>query len=233
MKARLLALLLRGWAALLALVYPDRVLCLCCGRAIGEEDADGICPDCVRALERLEERQRLREEKGEREALPEGVAYVHSVYLYTGQARALILRLKFERVREAAVPLARAMAMLPGGEEELLVPVPTTKRRLRERGFNQARLLCELMARELGMPMADALIREDDRAAQSSLSGRERRDNLAGCMRALPEVRGKRVLLVDDVYTTGATAGEAARALLAAGATSVGVFTAARTEYGK
>lgn len=231
MRARLLALLRRGWAALLALVYPDRVLCLCCGRAIGEDDEDGVCPDCVRALERLEACQRLREEKGEPEALPEGVAYVHSVYLYTGPARALILRLKFERVREAAVPLAHAMAMLPGGEEELLVPVPTTKRRLRERGFNQARLLCDLMARELGMPMADALIREDDRAAQSSLSGEQRLNNLTGCMRALPAVRGKRVLLVDDVYTTGATAGEAARALIEAGAVSVGVFTAARTEF--
>lgn len=228
MRERLSALLRRAWTALLAWLYPERLLCLCCERAIGEEDEEGLCPGCVRALERLEAQQA---ERGVPGPLPEGVAYAHAAYPYAGQARRLVLALKFGGLREAAVPLARAMAMLPGGEEELLVPVPTTKRRLRERGFNQAQLLCSLMAQELGMPMEEALTRTDDRAAQSTLRGRARRSNLAGCMRAAQSVRGKRVVLVDDVYTTGATAGEAARALLEAGALSVGVFTAACSEF--
>ena len=231
MKQALQSLLRRVADALLDLLYPDRVRCLCCDRALGEDEQDGLCPDCVRALEKLELRQHQREQQGEHELLPPGVSYVHAAYPYTGQARSLILKLKFERLRDAAVPLARAMTTLPAGEEELLVPVPTTKRRLRERGFNQAQVLCALVAEVWGMPMEEALVREDDRAAQSSLGGQSRRDNLNGCMRALPAVAGRRVLLVDDVYTTGATAGEAARALLAAGARSVGVIAAARTEF--
>ena len=220
----------RFWRRIAAVVlewlYPDRVLCVCCERALGEEQEDGLCPDCVRALQRLE-----LEKSTQREALPEGIDYVQWAYPYTAQARSLILRMKFSSVREAAVPLARAMAMLPGGEEELMVPVPTTKRRLRERGFNQAELLCALVAQQLGMPMANALTRRDEQRPQAMLREKQRRKNLAGCMMASPLVRGKRVLLVDDVYTTGSTAAEAARALLAAGARSVGVFTAARTEF--
>ena len=231
MKQALQSLLRRVADALLNLLYPDRVRCLCCDRALGEDEQDGLCPDCVRTLERLELRQHQREQQGEREPLPPGVSYVHAAYPYTGQARSLILKLKFERQRDAAVPLACAMTTLPAGDEELLVPVPTTKRRLRERGFNQAQVLCALVAGDWGMPMEEALVREDDRAAQSSLGGQSRRENLEGCMRALPSVSGRRVLLVDDVYTTGATAGEAARALLAAGALSVGVIAAARTEF--
>lgn len=231
MKQALQSLLRRVADALLDLLYPDRVRCLCCDRALCEDEQDGLCPDCVRALEKLELRQHQREQQGEHELLPPGVSYVHAAYPYTGQARSLILKLKFERLRDAAVPLARAMTTLPAGEEELLVPVPTTKRRLRERGFNQAQVLCALVAEAWGMPMEEALVREDDRAAQSSLGGQSRRENLHGCMRALPAVAGRRVLLVDDVYTTGATAGEAARALLAAGARSVGVIAAARTEF--
>ena len=141
------------------------------------------------------------------------------------------MKLKFERQRPAAVPLARAMAALPAGEEELLVPVPTTRRRLRERGFNQAQVLCSLLAGTWGMPMEEALVREDDRTAQSTLGGQSRRANLTGCMRALTSVSGRRVLLVDDVYTTGSTVAEAARALMEAGAASVGVIVAARTEF--
>ena len=209
------------------LLFPDRVRCLCCTRALDEHEQDGLCPDCASALERLSVRQEaLSRER--REPLPPGIDYVSAAYPYEDQAQALIRRLKFGGVRAAAVPLARAMAMLPGGEEEVLVPVPTTKGRLRRRGFNQAEVLAGEIARELGMPMVCALTREDERASQATLPARERKSNVAGCMRADPCVKGRRVLLVDDVYTTGSTAAEAARALREAGARGVGVFVAAQ-----
>ena len=110
------------------------------------------------------------------------------------------------------------MAALPAGEEELLVPVPTTRRRLRERGFNQAQVLCSLLAGTWGMPMEEALVREDDRTAQSTLGGQSRRANLTGCMRALTSVSGRRVLLVDDFLANGEAASGAARLLEQAGA---------------
>ena len=210
------------------LLFPDRVRCLCCTRALGEQERDGLCPACVAALEELGARQEaLSRETGE--PLAEGLDYLSAAYPYEEQAQTLIRRLTFGGVRAAAVPLARAMTMLPGGEEEVLVPVPTTKGRLRKRGFNQAEILAREIARELGMPMTCALTRSDERAAQATLSARERRHNVAGCMRADASVKGRRVLLVDDVYTTGATAAEAARALGEAGARGVGMFVAAKT----
>lgn len=210
-----------------AWLFPERVRCLCCARGLTGEEPDGVCPACAAALEALCE----TEAAALREAPAQGLDFVHAAFPYEAQARTLILRLKFERVRAAAEPLACAMAALPGGEEELIVPVPTTARRLRERGFNQAALLARLIGETLGMPVAEALIRRDDAPAQSRLSARARAENLSGCMEADGRAAGKRILLIDDVYTTGATAGEAARALKAAGALSVGMFAAARSDF--
>ena len=212
------------WNALLDLLYPRDILCLCCDRAIAPDAKDGLCPACLEALEELEAQQ------AEIAPAP-GIVRVRAAYPYTAQARRLIIRLKYEHVRDAAVPLARAMAMLPGGEADVLVPVPTTRRRLRERGYNQAQVLAELIGRETGMPVMDALERTDEHTEQVRLSGQSRRQNLKGVMRANDSIRNLRVLLIDDVYTTGSTAEEAARALLAAGAVSVEVFTAAKSMY--
>ena len=211
-----------------AWLFPEQAACLCCDCALGEEAWEGLCPACARALEAAFTRQEKRERE-QREPLPDGIAYVHAAYPYEAQAKTLIVRLKYHSVRAAAVPLAHAMALLPSGEEELIVPVPTTRRRLRERGFNQAALLARGIGDELGMPVLEALEREDEHAAQASLRARERRKNLHMCMRASGDVAGRRILLVDDVYTTGSTATEAARALYESGARSVGVFAAART----
>ena len=209
------------------LLYPEEVACLACGRALGEDESV-VCAACCEALRALELRQAEREEQG-MEPCAEGLRYVHSAYPYEGAAKQLILRMKFSSLRAAAEPLAEAMAMLPAGEEDLIVPVPTTAQRERERGFNQAALLAQRLGRTWGMEMANALTRTDERIPQAGLGAQERRAHLQGVMRADESVRGRRVLLIDDVYTTGATAREAARALLAAGALSVGMLTAART----
>lgn len=211
-------------AAIDDLLFPGDVLCLCCSRALDESAEKGVCGSCLAQLEELAARQ----ERLPPQETPEELAFVYAAYPYEGAAKALIRALKFNRIREAAVPLSRTMATLPSGEEEIIVPVPTTKRRLRERGFNQSEVLAQLIADELGMPMAALLVRTDDSKPQSTLSGMERLSNLSGCMRAAEAIPAKRVLLVDDVYTTGTTAREAARALSAAGALSVGVFCAAR-----
>ena len=222
----LLKYLRQLWNALLDLLYPRDILCLCCDRAIAPDAQDGLCPACLGALEELEAQQAQEEI-----APAPGIVRVRAAYPYTAQARRLIICLKYEHVRDAAVPLARAMAMLPGGEADVLVPVPTTRRRLRERGYNQAQVLAELIGGETGMPVMDALERTDEHTEQVRLSGQSRRQNLKGVMRADDSVRNLRVLLIDDVYTTGSTAEEAARALLDAGAVSVEVFTAAKSMY--
>ncbi|MBR5301630.1 MAG: ComF family protein [Clostridia bacterium] len=214
-----------GWMD--ELLFPENVLCLCCDHALGEEDELGVCPDCRRELARLAAGQEAQE-AAQNLPCPAGVDYVHAAFIYEGAARQLIHRLKYDGIRQAALPLAQRMSYLPSGEEEIIVPVPTDPVRERRRGFNQSALLAEHIAKELGMQMETAVVRIRASRPQTGLSARERRENLAGCMAAGDVVRGRRVLLVDDVVTTGATAGEAARALLAAGAKSVGMFAAAR-----
>ena len=209
------------------LLFPDDVLCLCCEHALGTDAEDGICKSCRRALDRLAVRQEERE-ANEHGACPQGLAYIHAAYVYEGPARKLIHRLKYESVRAAAVPLARQMLLLPSGEEEMIVPVPTDKRRKRQRGFNQSELLACEIGRQLGMQVVPALDRVEQRRPQTGLPAKERKKNLVGCMKADSVVSGRKILLIDDVFTTGATACEAARALYEAGASSVGMFAAAR-----
>lgn len=210
------------------LLFPDDVLCLCCDRALSEDAKDGVCPACARALARLNER-REEWERTHDVKVPEGIDCVHAAYPYEGPARQLVHRLKYDCVRMAHIPLAKPMVFLPSGEEEIIVPVPTDPGRRRRRGFNQAQLLADYIGGALGMQVVPALCRTQRRRPQTGLSAAQRRENLKNCMAANASVSGKRVLLVDDVYTTGSTAQEAARALLKAGAVSVRLITSCRT----
>ena len=203
-------------------LFPERITCLCCDSALGDDEQDGLCSGCEQTLSRL---------CGDIQTVPppEGICEAFAAFPYADHPRWLILMLKFESVRAAAVPLANAMAYLPLGEYDALVPMPTTRRRFKQRGFNQAQVLTERLAALWGMPVLPALSRRDEHASQMKLSAENRRLNLEGCMRADASVVGKRLLLIDDVLTTGSTASEAARALLSAGAARVGLATAAKT----
>ena len=114
---------------------------------------------------------------------------------------------------------------------ELLVPVPLHPRRLRQRGFNQSVLLAREISRHRRIPMDFlALRRVVDTGSQAGLKKDERRSNMTDAFR-VPDpsrVRGRRILLVDDVHTTGSTLGECAKSLLLGGAESVGALTLAR-----
>lgn len=101
-------------------LFPERVACLCCDAALGGDDQSGLCPGCAQALSRL---------AGEIEALPPpaGIAEALAAFPYADQPRQLILMLKFNSVRAAALPLARAMSSLPLGVYDALVPVPTRR----------------------------------------------------------------------------------------------------------
>ncbi len=117
----------------------------------------------------------------------------------------------------------------PGGYD-VMVPVPLYRRRLYERGFNQAMLLCREIGAAWGMEINETgLARTRQTAPQIRLTVAQREQNVRGAFAAKPGVfTGRRVLLVDDVYTTGATVSECSRVLLGAGAQSVGVLTVAR-----
>ncbi len=147
-------------------------------------------------------------------------------------ADALVHALKYEGWRELAGPLSDRMAPLAPPAVEVVVPVPTTPERLRERGYNQALLLAGEVARRRSLPLACALRRKAAGATQVSLRPEERRSNVKGSfaprLRAVPGIRSRRILLVDDVLTTGATASDATRALAEAGVREIHLLTFAR-----
>ncbi len=144
--------------------------------------------------------------------------------------------LKYEGWPELAPFMARALTGLrePGSEggASVVVPVPTTPRRLRARGYNQAELLARELARARALPLRLALSRRAEAPSQTSLSPLERRENVRGAFtpseHARDAVVGAHVLLVDDVLTTGSTASEAAGTLAAMGARAVTLLAFAR-----
>ncbi len=163
-----------------------------------------------------------------------------AVAVYDDVARRLVHGLKYRDRLE----LARWMAgwMARAGREiiataDVVVPVPLHRRRLWWRRYNQSALLVHAIAVAAGKPLAnDALIRIRATAQQVGLSAEERDRNVRGAFRVTAEGRraiaGRRVLLVDDVYTTGATVNAGTRALLRAGAAAVDVLTFARVVKG-
>ncbi|MFI5214824.1 MAG: ComF family protein, partial [Gemmatimonadales bacterium] len=131
----------------------------------------------------------------------------------------------------AAGPMASAMAREIGARlrgADLLVPVPLGARRRRERGHNQAELLAEALGKRCAVPVVEALERSRETRTQTSLHPEQRRVNVAGAFRATRALEGSKVVLVDDVLTTGATLASAAQALGAAGAAEVGAVSFAR-----
>jgi ComF family protein len=162
---------------------------------------------------------------------------------YESGLRELIHLLKYGGVRPAASVLGRMLAEAIAtlelefpADAAAVVPVPLHRTKLRQRGFNQAELIARaaLKIRQSGDRLrlcAGVLERKRETASQIGLTSHQRRENLRGAFGVVqPEVvKGREVLVVDDVYTTGATVSECARVLQRAGATKVWVATVART----
>ncbi len=154
---------------------------------------------------------------------------------YEGSLRRLIHLLKYDRMSPLARPLAERMATRLGeiGPVDLMIPVPLYRWRRWRRGFNQAAALAKELSRLSGTPWSRKVLRRiRPTRPQVGLSHRERRLNLAGAFAVSSSglVSGRRVLLVDDVMTTGATLDACARALKSAGAAWVAGLTAARAK---
>lgn len=158
----------------------------------------------------------------------------HAAAAYGGALAAAVKRFKYGGRPDLALPLGallRAFVRRSRLRADVVVPVPLHPRKLRDRGYNQAALVASAAASELRVPLATrALSRRLDTVAQASLDGAARRANLAGAfrVRSLPPIRGRHVLLVDDVATTGSTLDACRAALLEAGASRVSTLVLAR-----
>lgn len=152
---------------------------------------------------------------------------------HAGAVARAVHRFKYEDRADLSRPLGLLLGRLTRPHAEALpgvvVPVPLHETRFRKRKFDQATLLADVTARVLGRRLeCEWLVRVRATERQVGLSDAAREVNLAGAFSASPEVKGADVLLIDDVLTTGATAREATRVLLDAGARSVNVLTLAR-----
>lgn len=152
-----------------------------------------------------------------------------AVWRYGFPVDRLIQALKYEHRLALADWFAQRMLAGPRPEGDLLLPLPLSAPRLRERGFNQAVEIARPLARALRLPLSlDACLRTRDTATQTSLPWKERRRNVKNAFECRDDLSGKSVILVDDVMTTGATLDECARTLKRHGAIKVTNWVVAR-----
>jgi ComF family protein len=252
LAAALTAPAVRAWLdAALDLVFP--ALCPVCDAALGSGRRDPLCGGCWDSIRRLD--PPLCARCGRPAGLdigdpaapigdgaptcsacavdPPPFQWARAAAEYAGPLREALHALKFR----GRVALARPLGVLlleqcgPARPARLdaVVPVPLAPARERERGFNQATLLAERVARAWDAPLRPRwLVRHRATSPQSDLGADERRANVRGAFAAAPAVAGRHVVVVDDVLTTGATVAECARTLHGAGAAEVGVLSVAR-----
>lgn len=208
---------------LLDLLFPPR--CVGCGRG-----GHWFCPVCVAAIQPA---------PAWRDGL-EPLAGLWVAGLYEDPLRIAIHALKYEGRRQLAAPLGQLLVAAYRRQNQgsarmrfdAILPVPLHPKRQAERGFNQSALLARGLACGVGLPLReDVLTRSRHTPQQVGLDAAQRRANVAGafaCRPGHPALAGKRLLLVDDVCTTGATLAACAGALRAAGAREVWGLTLAR-----
>lgn len=193
-------------------------LCPRCGRPYPDSPSspDHLCGDCLLSASPIDA--------------------ARSSTSYTGVVRDRIHQLKFGCRLEWAPALADLMARTAEREGltsvQMLIPVPLHAKRLKERGFNQSGILSRVLGKRLGIPCRhDVLERRNRTQPQTRLSREERLTNVRGAFHVSQPsaVTGQRILLIDDVFTTGTTLGECARMLKAEGAEEVRALTVART----
>lgn len=221
------------------LLFPRGALCLYCRHPRNALLPQGLCPACLDLLNQ----NKIGDKACPHCMTPLGengrcsfcgqkaLGPIHRAYApfrYQTVARQLILQLKFHYQDEPAVLLAQSMLpLIACGEYDALVPVPLHHRKQRARGANQAETLCRLLGPKAGLPVITPLSRIRYTRPQKNLSPNQRQSNVRDAFTLTENAQGLRLLLVDDIRTTGATARECARVLMQGKATSVSLLTAA------
>lgn len=227
----------RAGQSLLDLIYPPR--CPGCGRmgvvfcdrcrARVELIVPPVCRRCGCALPQDGLCDRCR-------ALPSNLDGILALAVFADPLRQAIHALKYENNTTLAAPLGSMMVELwqrgSVPQADLILPVPLHTRRQAERGYNQSRLLARVLGRGVGVPVDEYILtRQRPTLPQVGLDVVERQQNVEGAFACRGDVRGKTLVVVDDVCTTGATLEACAAALRAGGAAGVWGFTLARARW--
>ncbi len=227
----------RFFEGLLDFVYPPT--CLLCGERLETEGA--FCLTCLKKfLDSLE----LASQKGRKDfpRLRDEVFFdeMVSCWAYTPDLEKVIHRIKYQRGKKLGFFMGRKAGEalrghFRGWKDGLFVPVPLHKVRKRERGFNQSEILCRGLSKHISFRVCpDLLVRHRNTATQTKLDAQERQENVRDAFEVHHSglVVGKRVVLVDDVVTTGATMNSCAKSLKKAGAKEVVGVALARPKLG-
>lgn len=220
--------------------------CLLCGRRLpGCGTTASFCPACTGAISPLPAAhcRRCRHPFPNATSChlcpsclkrPPDFTTVYAAGRYSGTLKAAIHKMKYRQQLGLAKPLGELLALqlaadMVGFTPDALLPVPIHRKRLRQRGYNQALEIARPMARLMGVPIEARLLqRTRPTLAQQGLSAQDRRSNLRKAFRVNTTVAGARLLLVDDVMTTGETARACSQALIRNGAQEVRVAVVAR-----
>ena len=196
------------------IVLPYIEKCVLCSVEKGVQE--GLCKRCGQKLGTLRHGQ--TQAKG---------YTAYCAYDYKDEARSLVRNFKFHDGRYLASFMARQMAQGLEGQYSCITYVPLHEKRRKHRGYDQAQLLAKEVSKITGVPFREALVRTRNTKTQTKLDAMQRQNNMSGAFEATERVTG-RVVLVDDVLTTGATAAECAKMLLENGAEEVQIIAFAR-----
>lgn len=223
-------------------IYPSNIYCLSCGNLIDKTRPYALCDDCL--LNMNWANQRTCDKCGKilrsgyyldlcidcseiTHVFEKGFASVE----YGRVEREMIHNLKYKDKPYFGRKIAQIMfdRIEPEGlKVDLLIPVPMNKKKERKRGYNQAEILAHSLAKLMALPYVKGLIRDFDTEAMSHLGAEDRRENIKGAFSVKKgfdkRIKGKKILLIDDVFTTGSTVDECAEVLLAAGADKIYVM---------
>jgi ComF family protein len=158
--------------------------------------------------------------------------FVRSFGLYEGILKKAINLLKYHGIKRLSRPLSEILLEIKMPQVEIVIPVPLHERRLRQREFNQSALLAKYVAKSLGTTLIlDCLIKIRDTMPQVGLSAKDRKKNIKKAFEVKDEeiIKGKDIMLIDDVFTTGATVQECSKVLKKAGAGDIYVITLAHS----
>lgn len=224
-------------------LYPEGITCDICGDELVAETRYHLCAKCTEEMPFI----------GDHICLDCGVQIdneadycdrcqrSHGVYklnrsplIYDGKAREMVHALKFGGKKYLVTTIGAMMAdtyIKNNMQGEIIVPVPMTDKEKRKRGFNQAELLAYEVGKRLDIPVLPALAKVKETSQQKELSGKERAENLSKAFEVVyPQVKDRKILLIDDIFTTGTTVNECSKVLLKAKCKEVSVLTACITK---